>query len=81
MPWYLGNSRILAGGWENIIAPLLVWSLIWKGLAFWYAARREEKVWYIVLLLVNTAGILEIIYLAFVAKIFTQSKSSRKKHR
>lgn len=73
---------MLASGWGNMIVPLLVWSLIWKGLALWHAARREEKVWFIVLLLVNTAGILEIIYLAFVAKIFTQQvKSSRKSHR
>ena len=53
---------MLAGGWGNVVAPLLLWSLVWKGLALWHAARREEKVWYIVLLLVNTAGILEIIF-------------------
>jgi hypothetical protein len=44
---------------------LVVWSLIWKAVAEWHAARNRQLAWYIVLWLVNTAGILEIIYLAF----------------
>ena len=48
---------------------LTLWSLFWKGLALWHAARRENLGWFIVILLVNTAGILEIIYLFFIAKI------------
>ena len=46
---------------------LLVWSLVWKGLALWRAAKRGDKIWFVVLLIVNTVGILEIIYLFFVA--------------
>jgi len=42
---------------------LVAWSLAWKGLALWRAAKRGEKIWFIVFLLVNTAGILEIVYL------------------
>lgn len=45
------------------IIVLLAWSLVWKGLALWRAAKRGEKIWFIVFLIVNTAGILEIIYL------------------
>lgn len=40
-----------------------VWSLIWKGLALWKSAQRKEKVWFIVLLILNTLGLLEILYL------------------
>lgn len=50
-----------------IIAVL--WSLVWKGLALWHAARRKEKPWFIALLLINTLGILEIVYLFAVAKM------------
>ena len=46
----------------------IAWIIVWKGWALWHAARREESLWFIVLLIVNTAGILEIIYLFFVAK-------------
>jgi methionyl-tRNA synthetase len=46
-----------------ILLPLIIWSLFWKGLALWKAGTRKEKIWFIILLLVNTIGILEIIYL------------------
>ncbi|MEK7632908.1 MAG: DUF5652 family protein [Patescibacteria group bacterium] len=48
---------------------LIVWSFIWKGLALWHSAKRKEPWWFIAILLVNTAGILEIIYLFAVAKM------------
>jgi len=51
-----------------VLAPILfvlliIWSLIWKGMALWKSARRGEKVWFVALLIVNTAGILDILYL------------------
>ncbi|MFA6018189.1 MAG: DUF5652 family protein [Patescibacteria group bacterium] len=48
---------------------LLVWSFFWKGLALWHSAKRKQPWWFIVLLLVNTMGILEIIYLFAIAKV------------
>ncbi len=42
---------------------LIVWSIVWKGLALWAAAHDESKPWFIALLIINTAGILEILYL------------------
>ena len=62
----------------RLLAPLVVWSMIWTGLALWHSARRGQKWWFIFFLLVHTAGILEIIYLLFVAKIFTSSKKRSK---
>lgn len=55
-----------------VIVPLLVltlWSLFWKGLALWHSARKNDTSWFVVLLLVNSVGILEIIYLFSVAKL------------
>jgi hypothetical protein len=56
----------------NIPAPLLfvlfLWSLLWKGLALWYAAKQNQKNWFVVILVLNTVGILEIVYLFFFAK-------------
>lgn len=45
------------------LIALMVWGLIWKGIGMWHAARNGEKPWFILFLIVNTAGILEIIYL------------------
>ena len=41
----------------------LVWSMAWKGVALWRAGRNGHLVWFIILFIVNTLGILEIIYI------------------
>jgi len=54
----------------NIIFTVLsFWSLIWKGLALWKAAGNKSKVWFVVLLIFNTLGILEILYYFFLYKV------------
>lgn len=51
-----------------ILYLLIAWSVVWKGIALWYSARNKQLVWYIALFIINTAGILEIIYLIFFNK-------------
>jgi hypothetical protein len=46
----------------------VVWILIWKTLAMWRAAKVGSKVWFVILLVVNTPGILDIIYLYVISK-------------
>ncbi len=52
----------------TLLAILAVWALIWKGIALWKAARNSHKAWYIALLVVNTVGLLEIVYIFFFSK-------------
>ncbi|MCX6739678.1 MAG: DUF5652 family protein [Candidatus Parcubacteria bacterium] len=52
-----------------LIYLILIWSLIWKGLALWKSARQGQKIWYVVLLLANTLGILEILYIYVFSKL------------
>jgi hypothetical protein len=47
---------------------LMFWSLFWKAFALFEAAHRHEKTWFLLLLLINTCGILEIVYLFFITK-------------
>jgi hypothetical protein len=47
------------------ILGIIVLDLAVKGLALWRSARNTQKVWFIVLLIVNSAGILPAIYLLF----------------
>jgi len=49
----------------NIILVLVVWELIWKGIALWKCGRNNQKTWYVFILILNTFGILEIAYLLF----------------
>ena len=48
---------------------IVLWSLFWKGLALWHAGRRGQPWWFAIMLVVNTVGILEIIYLFAVLKL------------
>ncbi len=60
---WLNNPWVMTG-----FVLLVIWSAIWKGIALWKAARNSQSPWFVVLLLVNTVGILEIIYIFFFSK-------------
>ena len=62
------------------ILIVLVWSLFWKGLALWHSGRQGQRVWFIVFLIVHTAGVLEIIYLFGVLKLTLASLFSSESH-
>ncbi len=64
-----GWGPSIAGGFIGFVVLSVIWTVAWKGLALWYAARRGEKGWFIAMMLINTIGILEIIYLFGVAKV------------
>ena len=47
----------------GVYLVILAWSLLWKGLALWRAAQDKQRNWFMALLIVNSVGILEIIFL------------------
>lgn len=51
-----------------LILVVALWTIVWKGMALWKAAQEKNKVWFVVLLLVNTVGILDILYLYVFSK-------------
>ncbi|TSD02107.1 MAG: hypothetical protein Athens071425_126 [Parcubacteria group bacterium Athens0714_25] len=66
----------------HLFAPvfplLLLWSIFWKGLALWHSGRRGQEWWFAILLVVNTIGILEIIYLFSIIKLKPAELFSKK---
>ena len=52
--------------WFLIIT--IFWVLPWKGLSLWIKKKKRHKLWFIILLVLNTFGIIEIIYIFCVAK-------------
>ncbi len=57
--------------------PLIIlWSIIIKGCALWHAARGGQVAWFVALLVVNTLGILEIIYLIWFRPMKSDTVSS-----
>ena len=67
-----GHIQILV--WTLI--ALALWSFVWKGFALWYAGRHNQKWWFIALLVINTVGILEILYLFVFSSEEKESSSS-----
>jgi hypothetical protein len=53
----------LSPTWALLLIALIAWDVIWKGIALWRAARHDQLSWFIALLIVNSIGILPIIYL------------------
>lgn len=62
-----GDLTVFILIWLAMVA-LIVWSIVWKAVALWKAARNGQKGWFILLYIVNTAGILEMIYVLIVSK-------------
>lgn len=51
-----------------VIIILALWEAVWKVIAMWKSARNNHLAWFICIALINTAGILPIVY------IFTHRK-------
>lgn len=51
-----------------ILFLIIIWSLYWKGMSLWKAAKLDSQKWFIALLILNTLGILEILYLYIFSK-------------
>lgn len=62
-----------------IVLLLAIWSIVWKGLALWHSGRRGDARWFVVLLIINSLGILEIIYLFGVIKLKRRELFSKEK--
>ncbi len=50
---------------------IFIWVFVWKGLALWKAAQKNDRWWFVALLVINLLGILEILYYF----VFSERKS------
>jgi Na+-driven multidrug efflux pump len=55
-----------------IIIPAFIWGTAWKIIGMWKAGRNNHLSWFICIALINTLGILPIVY------ILMQKKKSEK---
>jgi len=46
-----------------VILTVVLWDIVWKALGLWRSARAGQTGWFVAMLILNTAGILPIIYL------------------
>ena len=61
-----------------IFAILMIWELIIKGIGLWKASKNNQVTWFIVMLVINTIGILPLIYLNFFQKKMPELKPRKK---
>jgi len=47
---------------------IVAWTLPWKAVALWKAAKNSQKGWFIALLILNTLAILDIVYIFYFSK-------------
>ena len=62
-----------------LLTIVLIWSLFWKGLALWKSARRGKKGWFVAILIINTLGIFEILYIFLFSELNLDNKRKKEK--
>ena len=63
------QSHCPMSGIMPFIIALILWDSIWKLIALWKAAKNDKLAWFISLAILNTAGILPIIYILMNRKL------------
>jgi phosphoglycerol transferase MdoB-like AlkP superfamily enzyme len=68
----VGLSTGTLGAWGPLVLVFAVivaiGIIVLKGFALWYAAQASQRWWFIAMLVLNTLGILEAVYLFFFHK-------------
>lgn len=59
----------------GLFVATAAWVLPWKGWALWRASQRKQFGWFALLLVVNVAGILEILYALILSRTKTERRS------
>jgi hypothetical protein len=82
---YVNQVMNLNGIYLVLFVIMLIWSAVWKYIALWKAGRNNHLVWFIIFALVNTVGILEILYIFVFSKMkknnFRARKAKKRKRR
>jgi hypothetical protein len=71
------SSQLGIALWLLIV--IFIWSLIWKLIALWKSARKGHIVWFIILAIFNTVGILDILYVYIFSEMNFKKDSVKKK--
>lgn len=52
-----------------LFAVILIWTTTWKLIALWKAARNKHVAWFVIMAVINTVGILPILYIFLFEKL------------
>jgi len=82
----MNNMSLFASNREMtpVITLLVLSDLILKGVALYKSAKKDQKIWFVALLLINSMGLLPVIYLLInkdirLSKVVKKEKAGKKK--
>ncbi len=61
-----------------LLVFVILWSLAWKGVAWWKSARNNHSIWFVAFFLIHTIGILEILYIFLFSKMQVPSLKEKR---
>lgn len=62
-------QQFIVNNSQYIFPIIYMWSAIWKAIALWKAAKKDAKVWFVIIFVLNSFGLLEILYIFLLYKI------------
>ena len=75
---YLTEAAVQLGIPVWFLIIIFAWTVFWKLLAMWKAARSNHIAWFVVIAVVNTVGILPILYIYVFSKIGKEINKKKK---
>jgi len=67
--WIVGVIAVLV---------LIIWETIWKAFGLWNSAKYGDKIWFVFMFILNTGGLLPLIYLLLKTDFFKKKKKKKK---
>lgn len=59
----MDTSFLLEPAFIILIVILSIWDAVWKLIALWKSARNNHLAWFICIAIINSVGILPIVYI------------------
>ncbi len=59
----MDTSFLLEPAFIILIVILSIWDAVWKIIALWKSARNNHLAWFICIAIINSVGILPIVYI------------------
>ena len=56
-------GNVVPGWIIALVIVLGIWEAVWKAIALWRAGNDRNLLWFVLMFVLNTVGILEIIYI------------------
>lgn len=72
------ENLILTTWFVPLVLIVALWAAVWKLIALWKCGRNNQLAWFVVMAVLNTAGILPIIYILFFQKKTAVKKAKKK---